>query len=137
MFAKGLTQREGSQAQVSRRDVGEEPVRQHTRTPAVNIHETGEAIIVVADMPGVSEAGTDITIDQGVLTIRGTIKPEAHDGFNLLHQEYVSADFERSFTVPNEIDTAQVSAQVKHGVVRVLLPKAKAAQPRRITVNAK
>jgi HSP20 family molecular chaperone IbpA len=109
--------------------------RLRTRMPAVDIRETDDAIVLLADMPGVAQDGIDITVHQDLLTVHGTVKPEGHGAYRLVHQEYQSLDFERSFTVPPGLDLDRVAATVSHGVVRVTLPKAKAAAPRRIAVT--
>ena len=108
---------------------------QPVRVPAVSVRETEQAIVLDADLPGVSLDQVEITIDQDVLTLRGTVAPVAHDGYRLLHREYAEAGFARSFTVPDGIDRQQVAAVVKNGVLTITLPKQQAAQPRRIAVQ--
>ena len=108
---------------------------QPVRIPAVSVRETEQAIVLEADLPGVSLDQVEITIDQDVLTLRGTVAPAAHDGYRLLHREYADAGFARSFTVPEGIDRQQVAAVVKNGVLTLTLPKQQATQPRRIAVQ--
>jgi HSP20 family protein len=107
-----------------------------TYTPRVDIHESAEALTVIADMPGVDDSSVDITLDRGVLTIRGNVVHETPNGFSAIYREYEPGNFERSFTMPEAIDRDAVSAVVTNGVVRVTLPKAKSAKPRRIEVKA-
>jgi HSP20 family protein len=107
-----------------------------TYIPKCDIRESDGALEIVADIPGVDESSVDITIDQGVLTIRGTVKPETHDGFTLVHREYGVGNYERSFTLGEAVAADEVTATVRHGVLRLTLPKARSAQPRRIAVKA-
>jgi HSP20 family protein len=106
------------------------------RIPAVSVHETADAIVLLAQVPGVSAEDAQIAVDQGVLTLRGSVKTTVPAGYAPLYQEYVRADFARSFTLPPEIDAEHISAQVSNGVLRIDLPKVRAAQPRRIAVKA-
>jgi HSP20 family protein len=111
------------------------PHRQ-VRTPAVNITDSPEAVAIVATMPGVEAKDVEINITGNLLTIRGTLKPMTQTGFTLVHQEYASADFERSFTLSNDLDASKAAASTAHGLVRITLPKVPASQPRRIAVQA-
>ena len=108
-----------------------EQPQQPTRAPNMTIYETDQAVVVIADMPGVTQNGIDITVDADVLTVRGAVAPMTHNGFRLRHREYQEANFERSLTMPPEIDVEQVKASVKNGVVTLTLPKNKAVQSRR------
>jgi len=105
-------------------------------TPRVDIRETENGLILVADMPGVDESSVTIDLEGSELTIRGTFVPKAPDGYTLTYQEYASGDYERSFTLGETIDRDNIKAMVKDGILRLTLPKAKEAQPRRIAVNA-
>ena len=134
MFSKALAKTKDQQ--VATASDADARIRQTTRTPAVNIHETDQAIIVVADMPGVTQDRVEITIDHDVLTLRGAVSPEVHKGFDLLRREYDIANFERAFTLPAEIENENVSAIVCKGVLTVTLPKKKSVQPRRVAVAA-
>jgi HSP20 family protein len=106
------------------------------RVPAVSIHETQGAIVVVADMPGVTQDKVDITIEQDVVTMRGSVAADVHDGFQQVYREYDTTGFERSFTIPSEVDRDHIDATVKNGVLTLTLPKHKSLQPRRITVTS-
>jgi len=115
---------------------GGDHAQQPPRAPAVAIFNTDQAIVVVADMPGVTQEHVEITTDSETLTLKGTVAPDTHKGFRLLHSEYKAANFERSFTIPTDIDTQHVEASVKNGVVTLTLPKNKAVQFRRIKVTS-
>jgi len=104
--------------------------------PRVDILETPEAIVLAADMPGVDETNTDITLEKNVLTIKGNVVPVSLEGYTLAYCEYDVGDFERSFTISDEIDRDGIEACVKNGVLRVTLPKAKQASSQKISVSA-
>jgi HSP20 family protein len=104
--------------------------------PRCDIRETEEALIVVADVPGVDRESVEITLDRGVLTLRAARAAEAHEGFQPLLIEYEPGSYERSFTLPDAIDQERVAATVANGVLTLTLPKAKSARPRRIEVHA-
>lgn len=105
-------------------------------TPRVDIRENETELILVADMPGADESSVTIDLEGSELTIRGTFVPKAPDGYNLTYQEYASGDYERSFTLGDTIDRDHIKAVVRNGILRLTLPKAKAAQPRRIAVQS-
>ena len=105
-------------------------------TPDVDILEKSDAIIVLADIPGVGESNVDITLEKDVLSIYAKVEPEVPEKHQLLLAEYGVGDYQRSFTLSNEIDREKIEAMVKNGVLRLVLPKAKAAQTRKITVQA-
>jgi len=102
-------------------------------TPVVDILENKEALILVADMPGVSKDGVEIHIEDNQLGIRGQIVAENLGG--PLIEEYPTGDYMRTFTLSNLIDQSKIEASMKNGVLRVVLPKAEAAKPRKITIH--
>jgi len=104
-------------------------------TPAVDIVEQKDYILLFADMPGVDEKTVDVTLDKDLLTIHGNVEPETHKGHRLVLSEYGTGDYERTFTVSNEIDREKIIASVKDGVLRLTLPKAAAARTRKIPVT--
>lgn len=106
-----------------------------TFIPDVDIWEDEAAIHLVADMPGIDENNVDIDLDRDVLTIQGSYKLEAPEGFSLAYQEYRSGHYERSFRLGNDIDRDNIEANVNNGVLRLELPKSKEAQPRKIEVS--
>jgi HSP20 family protein len=104
--------------------------------PRADIYETDEAIYVVADMPGVDEGSLDITLEKGVLSLNGTVEPDAPEGYGLGYAEYRVGDYTRSFSLSNEIDQGAIEATLKDGVLRLTLPKITEAQTRKIAVKA-
>lgn len=106
------------------------------QTPAVDIYERKDALIVVADMPGVDEDSVDIHVEGQALTIEGRVRPEPIEGYELAYSEYTPLSYRRSFTLSDAIDGTKIEATIKQGVLRIVLPKAEAAKPKRISVNA-
>ena len=104
--------------------------------PRSDVYETDEAIVVVAEMPGVDEKSVDITLEKNVLTIVGRVSEVGPDGCRLVLAEYSSGDYERRFALSQAVDRDAIAAAVKNGVLTLTLPKAKEAMPRRIEVKA-
>ena len=104
--------------------------------PRADIYETGEAITVVVDMPGVDETSVDITLENNVLTINGYVEPMQPEGHSLAYAEYRVGDFERAFTLSDQIDRDGIEAVVRDGVLRLQLPKNTEARMRRIAIRA-
>ncbi|MFN0052369.1 MAG: Hsp20/alpha crystallin family protein [Planctomycetales bacterium] len=104
--------------------------------PLVDIIENEHALVLVADLPGVDEQGVDVTIDKNILTLKATVSGEAPAGYKLAYEEYGLGDYERSFTLSNEIDRDAVHAQLKDGVLKLTLPKIQQALARKVAVVA-
>ena len=104
--------------------------------PRTDIYETEQEIILLADMPGVSVKNLDITLEKNVLTILGTNDLPLPQDFSLEYQEYEPGDYQRSFTLSEEIDREKINATMKNGVLRLTMPKAGPAKTRKISVNA-
>jgi len=108
---------------------------QKVYAPAVDIYEAKEAMVVIADMPGVDDKSVDITLDKNVLTITGTVEPASYKGYSIVHAEYDVGDYERAFTISDEVDRDRIEASVKNGVVRLTLPKAERVKAKKIAVK--
>ena len=104
--------------------------------PRVDICETKDAIVLLADMPGVDEKSVDITLEKNVLTLSGKVEPVAHEGYRAVYAEYEAGDYERAFTLSDEIDRDKIVATVKNGVLRLELPKAEKVKPKKISIQA-
>jgi HSP20 family molecular chaperone IbpA len=104
--------------------------------PRADIFETNEAIVVVADMPGVDQNSLDITVDKNVLSINGFVEPVHPDNYSLVYAEYEEGDYQRRFTLSNEVDQDNIQATVKNGVLRLHLPKTGLVQAKKISVKA-
>jgi len=104
--------------------------------PAVDIFETREELVVVADMPGVPPDGIDIHLDGDQLSIEGRVRPEDYEGLKPLYVEYGVGGYHRRFTLGEMIDRDSIKAQMRNGVLVLRLPKAERARARRIAVEA-
>ena len=107
-----------------------------TVTPRVDIRETGESVLITADMPGVAADGVDVRVHGDVLTLRGTSRVQEPERFQAIWREYALRDYERTFRLGHAIDSERIAATAKDGIVRVTLPKRAAAQPKKIAVTA-
>jgi HSP20 family protein len=103
--------------------------------PPIDIVETNEDIVLIADMPGVEQKSIDITVEQDVLTIEGRVEPLIPEGYDLTYCEYEIGDFQRSFTLTDTIDRDKIEAAFKNGVLKLRLPKAEPAKPKKIDVK--
>lgn len=103
--------------------------------PAVDIFETPEALVLVADMPGVAGDAVTIDLKENLLTIHGQVSPPVGKQV-ILAQEYAIGDYYREFQVGEIVDKDKIEATVKNGVLTLTLPKAEKAKPRRIEVKS-
>jgi HSP20 family protein len=103
--------------------------------PAVDIFETPDALVLVADMPGVAADKVTVDLKDNHLVISGEVAPPLGAGETMTEQEYFSGDFQREFHVGSMIDQAKIEATMKEGVLRLVLPKAAQAKPRKIEVK--
>jgi HSP20 family protein len=106
-------------------------------TPPVDIFEDAGAISVLADMPGVKPEHLTIDLHDGVLTITGHADVAGGQDEVAVFQEYRPGTFQRSFSLSEAIDQAQIQATLKHGVLRLRLPKVDRAKPRQITIQTR
>lgn len=103
--------------------------------PRADIYETDNSLVIVADMPGVGKDAVDITLEKNVLTLKGAVEFTQPDNYSLAYTEYEVGDYERSFTLSNEIDRDNIEAAMKDGVLRITLPKV-AQSTKKIAVKA-
>jgi len=114
---------------------------EHTRDrkvfiPPVDIVESQDAIILTADMPGVDEKNVSVTLEKGVLSVLGEIEPASMKDRKIAYAEYEIGDYERAFTLSDEIDRDRIEASVKNWVLRLTLPKAEPVKLRKISVKS-
>jgi HSP20 family protein len=102
-------------------------------TPPVDIYETADGLVVKADLPGVANEGLDIRVENSLLTIRGKAAHAAPG--DPVYREYGLVNFFRQFELNERVDQSKISADLKHGVLTVNLPKAEEAKPRKIEVK--
>jgi HSP20 family protein len=115
-----------------------EPQTNRPWTPAVDIFETENELVLKADLPDVDQKNIDVRVENQTLTLAGERKFEKQDsgkGYHRLERSY--GTFVRSFAVPNTFDTENIAADFHNGVLTVTLPKKEAAKPRQIKVAVK
>jgi HSP20 family molecular chaperone IbpA len=111
------------------------PEKLHQRpavTPAVDIFENKDELLIAADLPGVAKDDLTLNLDKGQLTIEGRRKATGDPA----DTEGAAFDYRRVFAVPQGIDPAKITTDLTGGVLRVHLPKSEALKPREIAVKA-
>jgi len=103
--------------------------------PAADIFETEQALTVILEMPGVSKDSVDVNVETDVLTIEGRVDFSNYDGLQPLYTEYNVGNYARSFQLSSKIEQDRISAELKDGVMMLVLPKAEKAKPRKINVS--
>ena len=103
--------------------------------PYADIYETDDALCVVMEMPGVERTNLNVALENDVLRVDGQIDFSKYEGMEPVYTEYNIGHYTRSFTLSNKIDQERISAQLDDGVLTLTLPKAKEAQPRRISIG--
>ncbi|WP_163340798.1 Hsp20/alpha crystallin family protein [Desulfopila sp. IMCC35008] len=105
-----------------------------TIAPLVDIYENDDEILLHADMPGVKKDDITINIDNGKLEITGmrSLQSSGATGW----EEFGEVEYQRIFSVPQSIDVDKVNADLTDGVLKLSLPKAEAAKPRRIEIRS-
>ena len=118
-----------------KRSSGKEGTRDQEQyiTPPVDIYETEEGLVVMADLPGVAKKDLDVRVDNHVLTIQGR-SAHAATG-DPVYQEYRLVHFFRQFEMSDKVDGTKITAELKHGILTLSLPKAEEARPRHVEVH--
>jgi HSP20 family molecular chaperone IbpA len=99
----------------------------------VDIYENGDGLVVKADLPGVAKENLDVRVENNLLTIRGKSVHVASG--DPVYREYELVNFFRQFELNERVDQSKISADLKHGVLTLKLPKAEEAKPRKIDVR--
>jgi HSP20 family protein len=106
--------------------------------PTANISETDREYIIRAELPEVEKKDIEVTVHEGVLTVKGERRLERKDDSEKHHRiESFYGSFARSFTLPSDVDESGIVAETKDGVLTVRLPKSEAAKPRAIEVKVR
>ena len=104
--------------------------------PRVDIREDEQRFVILADIPGVDPASIDVSMDKGILTIKGERKSESNEQterYSRVERRYGS--FHRRFALPDSADPEGISAMGRHGVLEITIPKRPETKPRRIQVG--
>lgn len=103
--------------------------------PAVDIYENATGITLLADLPGVSKERLSIKVQSNELTIEGEAAVQVPAEVKLVHNELREPLFRRSFTLGHDLDKDNITANLKHGVLTLHIPRQREAQPRKISVT--
>jgi HSP20 family protein len=101
--------------------------------PPVDIFESEDALIVVADLPGVDKDAVDIRVEDNILTMKGRANYSPRAG--ILVEEFNLQGYYRQFQLSDEVDQGKISAESKNGVLTITLPKAEKTKPKQIKVK--
>jgi HSP20 family molecular chaperone IbpA len=104
-------------------------------TPPVDVIEDSAGITLYADLPGVAKDRLNLHVEGDTLSIEGEISLPTQENMDATHVEVALPRYRRVFTLSRELDAAKVNAEFEHGVLKLRIPKAEHAQPRRIEVR--
>ena len=105
--------------------------------PPVDIFHDKDNLVLRAELPGVDKDNIDVRVENGVLTLQGERKTDTDlDDKNAFRRERIFGRFARSFTLPTTVDAARITARYRDGVLEIVLPKAEAAKPKRVEIQA-
>ena len=116
----------------------DEPMLTAKWTPTADIYETNDAIVVKAEIPGVTEKDISVELENGVLTLQGERQFEQKDedrGYHRIERAY--GKFIRSFTLPQHVDPNRIKAVYNAGILEVTVPKKEEAKAKKITLEVK
>ena len=103
--------------------------------PPIDIYDTGDGLVLLADLPGVTIETLEIQVQDNRLTIFGRVADFIPPDARVLHQEFQVGDYLRSFILSDQVDHSRIVARLNNGLLEVVLPKAPRAQARRIQVK--
>jgi len=103
--------------------------------PTADIYETQDALTVTLEIPGVEKDKVEVSVEDGVLKVEGRLDFSKYQGLQPLYTEYNVGNYSRSFRLSSKIDQSSISAELKDGVLSLVLPKVQEAKPRTIQVK--
>jgi HSP20 family protein len=104
--------------------------------PAMNIYDHGESIALTAEIPGVKADDLDLTVLNDTLTLQGERKVDAADGDRYYRKERMDGSFNRTITLPDQVDPESVKAEYRNGVLKVTMNKAEEAKAKKIAIKS-
>ena len=146
-MAKKTQSATGQQAQAKPPDQAEQklPAEQQggertrsgrTFRPSVDIRETENGLMLLADVPGAKPEGLTITLDRRALNVHAKVEDHAPEGYSPIYQEYQIGDFECDFTLSGDFDAEKIEASLANGVLRLTIPRVEQAEARTIKIKA-
>jgi len=104
--------------------------------PSVDVRETRDALEIAAEIPGLDPKDVEVSVENGVLTLKGSRRLEkATEGETYHRVERAYGSFERSFSLPTNVDREKIHAVFRHGVLHLTLPKREEAKPKSISIK--
>jgi HSP20 family molecular chaperone IbpA len=107
--------------------------RERYVSPPVDIYEVDNGLMVMADVPGATQEQLEVRVDNHILTIRGQVTEKSMPSST--YREYELVGYFRQFELSDKVDESKITADLKHGVLTLNLPKAEEAKPRKIAVS--
>jgi len=104
--------------------------------PRTDVFERQDALVIVADMPGVDETSVEVKVERRELSIVGKIAQDEDKTLSLYRREYEEGDFRKIISLTEDFNTEAIDASIKNGVLTILLPKSEKQKLRKITVKA-
>ena len=103
--------------------------------PAADIHETKDGAVIYLDLPGVNKDSLDINVDSDVLTIKGGLNLNTPNDLNPTYMDVHAGVYSRKFTLSAELDSSKIDANLKDGVLKLVIPRSEKHKPRKIKVK--
>ncbi len=116
-------------------NVKAEAEKENAIIPPVDVVEDSKGIVLYADFPGVPKEKLDIHVEGETLTLEGEMGLVMPEGMEAIHVDIDLPRYRRVFTLSSELDSGKISAEFSHGVLKLFIPKAEHAQPRKISVQ--
>lgn len=114
---------------------GETTIPARAFLPTTDIFETEQVLTVVLEMPGVDKESVNATVEDNILTIEGRIDFSKYEGLQPMYTEYNIGHYARRFQISSTIDQSKITADMREGVMTLVLPKVEKAKPRKINVG--
>jgi HSP20 family protein len=119
------------------RPSGQEAMAEADWVPRIDVAESDQEFMLMAELPGVDKSEVKLTAEKGVLTLSGQRRPEERKDLRYHRVERLSGRFVRSFTLPDVVDEEKLTAEYRNGILTVHLPKSEKAKPRSIEVQVR
>lgn len=103
--------------------------------PRTNLYDAGDQLELKVEVPGLTKDDLNIKIQGNYLEISGSRKSDTPEGYTVHRVERGTASFSRSFTLPSDVDSDKVEANLANGLLTLTLPKSEAAKPKQIAIN--
>jgi len=107
-----------------------------TVTPYVDAWEENDETIIMVEMPGVSDKNANVNVEKGILTVEGIVDLQEAEGYQLEHQEARCVRYKRMFELSDKVNVDGITAQMKNGVLKIILPKRDEVKTKKIAVLA-